>query len=123
MRDAAAREQPRDGRVVKVQPAGIGAEGRRQCAKTVRHEGATPTADDGDGMQVPGDLAMRLARRFVTQGERPEPHFVRAFAADGRGNFRIVVAGNPDPVAARLQRGELFEIAGAEAFGRLVVDP
>ncbi len=60
-----------------------------------------------------GDLAS-LALRFMPEGERPDRDCGREHAADTDGRIGIVVAGDPEPVAALLQGADRFAIFGTQ---------
>src|SRR5581483_12100001 len=65
-------------------------------------------------MQVADDLAVARLGRLVTERQRPQPNLWRKTPADVPCWLRIVVAGDPDPVAAALQRLQQFAIGGGE---------
>ena len=68
-------------------------------------------------MQVAGDLARRAGDGLVAQHERAERELLDDLAAD-RGRQRpVVVAGDPDPAPAVLQRGERGAVVGGEPLG------
>ena len=98
--------------MVGGKPAGVGAEGGEDQPTRVGEE-ARPAhraaATDGQtqlGMEVAGDLAGGGVRlRGVAEGERPEGDLREVPPAEGEGAW-VVVAGDPDPVAPRQQRGE-----------------
>ncbi len=52
-----------------------------------------------------GDLAMR-AGRLVAEGDRADRDFIGDGAAEIARQHRIVIARDPDPVAAGLERGD-----------------
>ncbi len=75
------------------------------------------------GVEVAGDLAgAGVAPGLVAEGERPEAQR-REVAAAERQRPRVVVAGDPDPVAAGHQRGEPGGVGGGERLaGGAVVE-
>ena len=108
---ALAPEQPGIGAVEHVERSGIGAEGRHDGARAVGGEAApahraAALHDAGAGMQMAGDLALEAqppTARAGTSGRRSPAH--RRFRPAGRqAALRVVIAGNPEPVAAGRQR-------------------
>ena len=61
-------------------------------------------------MQMAGDFARR-AGRLVTKRDRSDRDFGRDHAAEIGRQRRIVIAGDPDPVAPRLQHQDRLAIA------------
>ena len=93
--------------VAHIQPAGEGAEGRHHHALTVggkaaARDCATAMRHARDRVQMAGDLARNAARQMA-EGQRADRQFGDKAAADIGGGFGIVIAGDPDPVAAALQ--------------------
>src|SRR6478609_11449478 len=121
---AAVAEQVRDKTVLwkyfckrniaDAEAAGIGAEGGHHGALAVAGETAAlhraaARGDAGLGMKMAGDLAAR-AGRLVAEGDRTDRDFVGDGAAEITRQRRIVVARDPDPVAAGLQGGDRVAI-------------
>ena len=62
-----------------------------------------------------GDLAIGGAGGgFVAEGEPADGEAVEAHAGEAGGEIGIVVAGDPDPVAAGLERGERGAVVRAD---------
>ena len=62
------------------------------------------------------DLTLRgTGARLVAEGDRPEADLVLRFARQQGRRRRIVIARDPDPVAARLQRAQRGAIFLAHA--------
>ena len=77
------------------------------AGKAAPAHGAAAARDPRLRMQVAGDFAIaRLRRRFVTERQRAERQGLGKPAADIVGRIGIVIAGDPQPVAAALQRFE-----------------
>ena len=57
-------------------------------------------------MQVAGNLAVGLRRRLVAERQSPDAQGRGEGPADPVGRIGVVVAGDPQPVASALQRGE-----------------
>ncbi len=93
-----------------VEASGIGAEGRHYQPLSVARE-AAPThaaaahADARHRMQVPGDLAGG-AGRLMTECQGTNRQHCMEAATDAVGRFRVVIAGDPDPLAPSLERGQ-----------------
>ena len=84
---AAAREQPRDGRVAHIEPAGVGAERRHHQAPGIGHEAGAAHAAAACrhrrlGMVVAGDLALRAGRGLVAEDQRGGGECLHPLAAD-----------------------------------------
>jgi hypothetical protein len=63
--------------------------------------------DTRDRMQVAGDLTVAgFTRRLVAKGQRAERQRGGEFPADAVHRVGIMIAGNPQPIAAALQGGE-----------------
>jgi hypothetical protein len=112
MRDEIAPEDSRERLVADVQAPGIGAEGGHHHTPRIADEAPPPHAaptrhHDRDGMQVAADLAVGgFAGWLVAEREHADPERFEVDAADARHRLRIVIAGDPDPVAAALQAGQ-----------------
>src|ERR1700732_3358053 len=107
-REARRLEYFRESRVADAQAPGIGAECRHDRALAVAGKTAPlhpPRACRHPrlGMKVACDLAGRTGR-LVTNRDWPNRDFAGDDAAEIGWQGGIVVAGNPDPVAPRLQR-------------------
>ena len=90
-----------------VKPAGEGAEGRHHHARVVGGKaaaahGAAAMRDARHRMQMAADFAGGAGRQ-MTEGQRAERQRFLEHAADAVGRLGIVIAGDPDPVAAALQ--------------------
>jgi len=101
------REDSCERRIADAQAARIGAERGQHCAlavtgKTAPFHGASTACHTRFGMQVARDLTKR-AGGFVPEDDRTDCDFARNHALDIRGHRGIVITGNPDPVAARLE--------------------
>ena len=120
-------KSPSIGGIEHVQSAGIGAEGGQDEAAAVAGEASPPDrfAEPGDarrGMKMTGDFAMGVAGlRLVAEPDRPDGEFVDMAAGEPVLFAGIVVAGDPDPVASRLQCRERRPVARREARCALVV--
>src|SRR5581483_9410537 len=95
-----------ESRVADVQSAGECAEGRhyqapRVCGKTTPAHGAATMRQSRCRMQMPGDLAVGAARK-MSEHQRSDRQSSPEAAADAGVRFRIVVAGDPDPIARTL---------------------
>src|SRR5260370_21052108 len=93
--------------VADAQAAGVGAEGRHYGALTVTGKAAplhraTAPRYPRFRMQMTGDFA-RSPGRLVTKRDRANRHFACDHAAEIARQCRVMIAGNPDPVAPRLQ--------------------
>ena len=101
-------EQHRDGAVAHVQSARVGAEGRYDEAAAIGGEAApaerlVKQRATRLRMQMAGDPAVGgNGRRFVPEGEGAERQHFGEAATDARNLIGIVVAGDPQPVAATL---------------------
>lgn len=120
--EAVLRKDPGEGSVADAEAAGIGAEGRHHGTHPVTGETAalhraTARGDARLRMQVAGDLALR-AGRLVAEGDRADSDFVRDGAAEIARKDGIVIARNPDPVAACLKRGHGGAVLGRQALMR-----
>ena len=99
----------RNGVFQHVQPARIGAEGRHHAAPPIRHEAPPPhrapaQAHLAGRMQVPGDLRRGFSGvGLVPQHDAAERQHLAHGPAQLRRRLRVVVAAQPDPVAAPLQ--------------------
>jgi len=101
------RDQVGEGGIAHVEPAGKGAERGHHQARCVRckaapADGAPAMRDTRHWMQMAGNFAggagRQMAERQAADGHRRLEH-----AADRRRRLGIVIAGDPDPVAAALQ--------------------
>src|SRR6185437_1316655 len=81
--------------------------------KTAAADRTTTMRNARDRMQMSGDLAV-LPGRQMTEGERAERERDGETAADILRRFRIVIAGDPDPVAAALKRGKFRAVTVRE---------
>lgn len=104
--------------IADAEAAGIGAERRHDRAAVVAGEaapveGAATARNARLGVEMAGDLAAR-PRRFVAEGQRPDRDCAAHLAAEIIRQVRIVIAGDPDPVATGLQRAECGALRGAE---------
>ena len=75
-------------------------------AKQRRRTARPRRAIRADRMQMAGDLAAGALGRLVAEGERAERERRQEPPADAVGRIGIVVAGDPDPVAAALQAAQ-----------------
>ena len=120
--EAEGLEDSGEGRIANAEAASIGAESRHHRAgavscKAAALDGTAARRDPGLRMQMAGDLAMG-AGRLVAERDGDDGDFIGNAAAEIRREVRIVVAGDPDPVAARLQRREHLAIGGRKATMR-----
>jgi hypothetical protein len=67
-----------------------------------------------------GDLAAR-AGWLMTKHDSSDRGFRRDHAAETGRQFRIVIAGDPDPVAPRLQRAERLAISSGQPLMRAAI--
>ena len=100
--------------VANAQTPGIGAEGRHHeplavAGKTTPLHPSRPRGHPRLGVKMSGDFA-RLSRRLVAEHDRSDRDFARDDAAEVGGQRGIVIAGNPDPVATRLQRRDRLAV-------------
>ena len=108
--EAERAEQSEDRAIAHIEAAGIGAESRHDEAAAVAGETApahrAPALRDArDRMQMAGNLAVRrIVGRLVAESQRAERQGVGETAADIFRQIGIVIAGDPNPVAAALQR-------------------
>src|SRR4051812_20647531 len=114
-----------EGVVANVQSASVGAERRHHGAHPVAGETsplhrASARGDARLWMQMSGDFAGR-AGRLMAKHDSPYRDFARDHAADVARQRRIVIARDPDPVAARLQCGEGFAVPGRQPLMRLAI--
>ena len=100
-----------EGAVADVEAAGIGAEGRHHHALAVGGEAAAAdraaALRDARRPDADGRRSRRRARRAVGSWRNisaPIASVAGERAADAVGRIGIVIAGDPDPVAAALQR-------------------
>ena len=118
-------EQPGEGGVENVETARVGAERRHHhthpvAGETAALDTAAAAADAGLGMQMAGDLAGR-AGRLVAEGDRADRDLVGDAAAEIGRQRRIVIAGDPDPIAPRLQGDENVTIVLRQAIMRMPI--
>src|SRR5579872_2797307 len=104
--EAASGKDLRKRLVANAEAPGIGAEGRHHDAlavagKTTPLQPARPRRDAGFWMKVACNFAHGTGR-LVAEYDRTDRDFARNDAAEIGGQRRIVIAGNPDPVAPRL---------------------
>src|SRR5947209_12499413 len=120
---AAPREQRLESFVVNVEPASIGAEGRHHSAAAVGDQTAPAfSRDTRDRMQMSRNLAgLRAGARLVPQMQWANVERWQTLAPDVGGNVWIVIAGNPDPLAPRLQRGKRGMIRRGHALRSAIV--
>src|SRR5690349_2457027 len=107
MRDEIGREYPGERPVADAEAAGIGAERRHDGAfpvacKTAPLHGTATRRDPRLWMQVTCDFS-DLTCRLMAEYDPAQRHLGCDHAAEIARQRRIVVAGNPDPVAPRLQ--------------------
>ena len=120
-------EQAGDRAVAHVEAAGIGAECRHDqpapvAGKAAPAHRAAALRHARQRMQMAGDLAVAgIGRRLVAKHQRAERQNVGETAADAVGEIGIVIAGDPDPVAAALEQGERRTIAAAHARRSMIV--
>ena len=62
-----------------------------------------------------GDLPLRTG--LVTEGQRADGEHTGKAAADTVGRIRVVIAGDPDPIAPALERSKRGAIRGCQARG------
>src|SRR5947209_6689275 len=104
-------EQCDKGAVAYIESACISTERRHHHALAVSGEAAArnTTAALGDArhrMQMAGNLSVdRSRRRLVTKRQSADRQFLGDSAAETAGRVGIVIAGEPEPIAAVLQRG------------------
>ena len=113
-------EESGKGRIAPIETAGIGAESRHDAAVAVTDE-TTPPDRTGraqhtrHGMQVSGDfMPYRAKARLMPKGNRAKFDFVQTFATEIGRYAGIVVAGDPDPVAAALQAAQGLAVGGGQ---------
>ena len=102
-------EQSDKSAVANVEPAGIGAECRHHHPLGVGGEAAPRYAaaalrDPRAWMQMADNLSIgAVRRRFMAKSKRPDCKFRGDAAADALRRIGIVVAGEPEPIAAALK--------------------
>src|SRR5882757_11547637 len=113
-------------RIANAQAPGIGAERGHHRAlavagKTAPLHRTSACRHPRLGMQMTGDFTGGTCR-LVTKRNWPDGDFAGDHAAEIAGERGIVIAGNPDPVAPRLQRRERVAIpCGQPAMGGAVM--
>jgi len=107
--------------VADIEAACVGPEGRHHQATSIADEttprqGASASADARDRMQMAGDFARAFLRhRLVAKQQRTKRQRFGKNAANAIGRIRVVVAGDPDPVATALKLHKFGAIGGSEA--------
>lgn len=120
--EAVSRKDLRKCDVADAEAAGIGAERRHHRSHPVGGEAAAlhRSATRGDaclGMEMAGDLAARTGR-LVTESDRADRDFVGDGATEIARQHRIVIARDPDPVAAGLERCDRIAIVRRQPLMR-----
>ena len=127
VRRKAAPEQRRESAVADVEAARIGAERRHHhavpvCRKAVAADRVSAQRHTRGRMQMAGDLAVAWCRRgLVAKDEAPHRQQRRGASAERSHRMRIMIAGDPQPVAAALERGERRTVDCGHAGGPLGV--
>jgi hypothetical protein len=107
--------------VADIEPARVSPEGRHHQACPVTDEaaprqGAAAPADARHRMQMAGDFARACLRyRLVAKPQWPETERRGKNAAKVTSGIRVVIASDPDPVAAALKLHELGTIGCGKA--------
>ena len=92
------------------------------AGETAPADRAPALRDTRDRMQVPGNFAIpHLFGRLVAKGKRADRQRIGETAADILRQIRIVIAGDPNPIAAALQALELDAIEVAHAQRPVIV--
>ena len=118
---APCRQQTREGRVAEIEATRVSPEGRHDATRAVGHEAAAAdrTAgahDDRHRMEMARDLTRDGARRrFVTKCQGAELPFARRRAAETIRGRRVVVAGEPNPIAPSLETGQRVAVGVVKA--------
>src|SRR5437763_6760833 len=125
--EARGIEQAHEGAITNTQAARVGAEGRHHYAAAVAREAAAadraaPQREAGDRVQMAGDLPVAgVRRRLVAKHERAEGEPGGAASADFIDRLRVVVAGDPQPLAPSLETGERLTVGRAYAAGGVTI--
>src|SRR5579885_3784977 len=107
-------EHVRESGAAYIQAAGKGAERRHHQPRAIAGK-ATPAhrapamRDARHRMQMAGNFSFRAGRQ-MPERDAAERERVVEYAADARDGRRIVVASEPDPLAAALQREQAIAV-------------
>jgi uncharacterized protein (TIGR02186 family) len=113
-------EDRRDGAVANVEPAGKGTKRRQDHTQTAGNKAfpadhSTARQHPRHRVQMAGNLRHAVQRvRLVPERHRADRSVVLKDAADSGGRVRIMVAGDPDPLASALKRAQTASVIVAE---------
>lgn len=115
-------KQRREGRIAQIETARKCAECWQHAArgvgdKTPAPDRAGPPGDSRNWMKMAGDLTGGgPGARFMPEGDPANQKFISCLALNAARQNAIVIAGDPDPFAPRLQRADHRVIARGKAL-------
>src|SRR5262245_54751508 len=123
--EAARKQRHKDG-IADVEPTRIGAESRQDGSPPIAREAPaaqrTPACrDPRDGMEMAGDFAEGLTRRRLVAERYGADRQARGRGTRKAVRLGIVVAGDPDDLAAMQEIGERIAVLRCEARRRVSV--